>query len=81
MASLAALYRVRDALPLRTRTLFTFGAVAALHAAAVALMLAGNTLIAWLGSIDLGDAGLPLAALLLAAWGGAALASRQPRNE
>ena len=29
-------------MPLRTRLLFTFGAVAALHAAAVVLLLAGN---------------------------------------
>jgi len=42
-AHLATLYRERDALPLRTRLLFTFGAVAALHAAAVGLLLAGNT--------------------------------------
>ena len=41
MTSIAALYRDRDALPLRTRALFTFGAVAALHAAAVVLLLAG----------------------------------------
>jgi nickel/cobalt transporter (NiCoT) family protein len=42
-AHLATLYRERAALPLRTRLLFTFGAVAALHAAAVVLLLAGNT--------------------------------------
>jgi nickel/cobalt transporter (NiCoT) family protein len=42
-AHLATLYRERAALPLRTRMLFTFGAVAALHAAAVVLLLAGNT--------------------------------------
>lgn len=42
MASIGDLYRGRDALPLRTRVLFTFGAVAALHAAAVVLLLAGN---------------------------------------
>ncbi|MBT2568009.1 nickel transporter [Arthrobacter sp. ISL-85] len=41
MATIAALYRDRDTLPLRTRALFTFGAVAALHAAAVVLLLAG----------------------------------------
>ena len=40
--SFATLYRDRDALPLRTRVLFTFGAVAALHAAAVVLLLAGS---------------------------------------
>lgn len=39
---LAALYRGRDVLPLRTRVLFMFGAVAALHAAAVVVLLAGN---------------------------------------
>ncbi|MDQ0729866.1 HoxN/HupN/NixA family nickel/cobalt transporter [Arthrobacter sp. B1I2] len=43
MTSIAALYRERDALPLRIRALFTFGAVAALHAAAVVLLFAGNT--------------------------------------
>lgn len=42
MAGIAALYRDRDLLPLRTRALFTFGAVAALHAAAVVLLLAGT---------------------------------------
>lgn len=42
MAGIAALYRHRDTLPLRTRVLCTFGAVAALHAAAVVLLLAGN---------------------------------------
>src|SRR4051812_47527088 len=42
MTSFAALYRDRDTLPLRTRTLFTLGAVAALHAAAVVLLLTGN---------------------------------------
>jgi len=36
---------------------------------------------AWLSSIDLGDAGLLLVALLLAVWGGAALASTQARNK
>ncbi|TLM88020.1 HoxN/HupN/NixA family nickel/cobalt transporter [Pseudarthrobacter sp. NamE5] len=39
---IATLYRTRETLPLRTRVLFTFGAVAALHAAAVVLLLAGN---------------------------------------
>ncbi|MGN7201971.1 HoxN/HupN/NixA family nickel/cobalt transporter [Arthrobacter sp. SAFR-044] len=42
MAGIATLYRDRDSLPLRTRALFTFGAVAALHAAAVVLLLAGT---------------------------------------
>ena len=42
MTSIAALYRGRDALPLRTRLVFTFGAVTALHAAAVVLLLAGT---------------------------------------
>ncbi|TQJ58730.1 high-affinity nickel-transport protein [Arthrobacter sp. SLBN-83] len=42
LTTITALYRDRDALPLRTRLAFTFGAVAALHAAAVALLLAGT---------------------------------------
>ncbi|TLM75509.1 HoxN/HupN/NixA family nickel/cobalt transporter [Pseudarthrobacter sp. NamB4] len=42
VAHIATLYRTRETLPLRTRVLFTFGAVAALHAAAVVLLLAGN---------------------------------------
>ncbi|MGO4236214.1 HoxN/HupN/NixA family nickel/cobalt transporter [Pseudarthrobacter sp. YAF2] len=42
MTSIAALYRDRASLPLRTRALLTFGAVAALHAAAVVLLLAGT---------------------------------------
>lgn len=42
LTSFAALYRDRETLPLRTRVLFTFGAVAALHAAAVVLLLAGT---------------------------------------
>ncbi|MGF9649644.1 nickel transporter [Pseudarthrobacter oxydans] len=42
VTNLTALYRGRDALPLRTRLLWMFGAVAALHAAAVVLMLAGG---------------------------------------
>ncbi|WP_120523039.1 HoxN/HupN/NixA family nickel/cobalt transporter [Arthrobacter celericrescens] len=41
MTALAALYRQREHLPLRTRLLFTFGAVAALHLAAVGLLLFG----------------------------------------
>jgi high-affinity nickel-transport protein len=41
LAGYAALYRQRGQLPLRTRLLATFGAVAALHAAAVVLLLAG----------------------------------------
>lgn len=43
LTAITALYRDRESLPLRTRLLFTFGAVAALHAAAVVLLLAGNT--------------------------------------
>ena len=39
----AALYRERDTLPFRTRLFCTFGAVAALHAAAVVLLLSGHT--------------------------------------
>jgi nickel/cobalt transporter (NiCoT) family protein len=42
MTNIAMLYRERDALPVRTRLLCMFGAVAALHAAAVVLLLAGN---------------------------------------
>jgi high-affinity nickel-transport protein len=41
MTALAVLYRQREHLPLRTRLLFTFGAVAALHLAAVGLLLFG----------------------------------------
>jgi high-affinity nickel-transport protein len=39
---LAALYRDRERLPFRTRLAATFGAVAALHAAAVVLLIAGT---------------------------------------
>ncbi|ADX71594.1 high-affinity nickel-transporter, HoxN/HupN/NixA family [Pseudarthrobacter phenanthrenivorans Sphe3] len=42
MAAISALYREREALPLGTRLLWMFGAVASLHAAAVVLLLAGN---------------------------------------
>ena len=42
MTSITTLYRDREALPLRTRVLITFGAVAALHAAAVVVLLAGG---------------------------------------
>ena len=42
LTTITALYRERETLPLRTRILFTFGAVAALHAAAVILLLSGN---------------------------------------
>jgi high-affinity nickel-transport protein len=38
----AVMYRERDALPFRTRLLVTFGAVAALHCAAVVLLLSGT---------------------------------------
>lgn len=41
LTGFAAMYRDREKLSFRTRLLFTFGAVAALHAAAVALLLAG----------------------------------------
>ena len=40
-AGVTALYREREQLPLRTRLFATFGAVLALHAAAVVLLLAG----------------------------------------
>ncbi|MFF2346823.1 HoxN/HupN/NixA family nickel/cobalt transporter [Pseudarthrobacter sp. NPDC058119] len=43
LTAITALYRDRESLPLRTRLLFIFGAVAALHAAAVVLVLAGHT--------------------------------------
>ncbi|MFJ6157562.1 HoxN/HupN/NixA family nickel/cobalt transporter [Pseudarthrobacter sp. NPDC092184] len=42
LTNFATLYRRRESLPLRTRLMFTFGAVAALHAAAVVILLAGN---------------------------------------
>ncbi|MDQ0870766.1 high-affinity nickel-transport protein [Arthrobacter sp. V1I9] len=42
ITNIATLYRSREALPLRTRLLCMFGAVAALHAAAVVLLLSGN---------------------------------------
>jgi high-affinity nickel-transport protein len=42
IATIATLYREREALPLRTRLLCMFCAVAALHAAAVVLLLAGS---------------------------------------
>jgi high-affinity nickel-transport protein len=42
ITDIAAYYRQRETLPVRTRLMFTFGAVAALHAAAVVLLLAGN---------------------------------------
>ena len=41
LTAFAALYRQRENLPLRTRLFITFGAVVALHAAAVVLLLAG----------------------------------------
>jgi high-affinity nickel-transport protein len=42
MTSIATLYRERESLPLRTRLLCTFGAVAVLHTAALILLLAGE---------------------------------------
>ena len=42
LGNITTLYRQREALPLRTRLLWMFGAVAALHTAAVVLLLAGN---------------------------------------
>ncbi|MEV7634663.1 nickel transporter [Pseudarthrobacter enclensis] len=42
LTNIATMYQRRDALPVKTRLLFTFGAVAALHAAAVVLLLAGH---------------------------------------
>ena len=41
LTDFAAMYRQREQLPVRTRLLVTFGAVVALHAAAVVLLLAG----------------------------------------
>ncbi|QOT18666.1 HoxN/HupN/NixA family nickel/cobalt transporter [Paenarthrobacter sp. YJN-5] len=43
LAGFAALYRDRETLSLRTRLFFTFGAVGALHLAAVVLLLVGTT--------------------------------------
>ncbi|MET3719266.1 MULTISPECIES: nickel transporter [unclassified Arthrobacter] len=43
LTQFAVMYRERETLPLRTRLFFTFGAVAALHAAAVVLLLAGTS--------------------------------------
>ncbi|AMB38957.1 MULTISPECIES: HoxN/HupN/NixA family nickel/cobalt transporter [Paenarthrobacter] len=43
LTGFAALYRDRETLSLRTRLFFTFGAVAALHLAAVVLLLVGTT--------------------------------------
>jgi high-affinity nickel-transport protein len=42
LTEFATLYRERENLSLRTRLLFTFGAVAALHVAAVVLLLPGG---------------------------------------
>ncbi|WP_285241109.1 HoxN/HupN/NixA family nickel/cobalt transporter [Arthrobacter sp. G.S.26] len=42
MTHLATFYREREALPIRTRLMFTFGAVALLHVAAVVLLLVGG---------------------------------------
>ena len=42
LTQIAVMYRERDTLPLRTRLFFTFGAVAALHVAAVVLLLSGT---------------------------------------
>jgi len=42
LANIATLYRDRETLPFRTRLLATFGAVAALHIAAVVLLVAGS---------------------------------------
>lgn len=42
LTEFATMYRERETLSLRTRLLFTFGAVAALHVAAVVLLLAGT---------------------------------------
>ncbi|KUM38113.1 HoxN/HupN/NixA family nickel/cobalt transporter [Arthrobacter sp. EPSL27] len=42
LTGVASLYRRREQLPFRTRLIATFGAVAALHAAAVGLLLAGQ---------------------------------------
>lgn len=42
LTEFATMYRERETLSLRTRLFFTFGAVAALHVAAVVLLLAGS---------------------------------------
>ncbi|MCX2749994.1 nickel transporter [Arthrobacter sp. MI7-26] len=43
LTEFATMYRQREHLPLRTRLLFTYGAVAALHLAAVVLLFVGST--------------------------------------
>jgi high-affinity nickel-transport protein len=60
LTEFAAMYREREQLPLRTRMIFTFGAVAALHLAAVVLLLVGSL---GTGSLGAGTAagGQPLA--------------------
>jgi high-affinity nickel-transport protein len=52
---MAAMYREREQLPLRTRLMVTFGAVAALHTAAVVLLISGTL------SAVTGGGGQPLA--------------------
>jgi high-affinity nickel-transport protein len=65
LTEFAAMYREREQLPLRTRMIFTFGAVAALHFAAVVLVLVGSLAAGSLGPGSLGPgpaaAGQPLA--------------------
>lgn len=56
LTEFAAMYREREKLSLRTRLLFTFGAVAALHVAAVVLLLLGSA-----GLFGAGVAAQPLA--------------------
>ncbi|WP_426997781.1 HoxN/HupN/NixA family nickel/cobalt transporter [Pseudarthrobacter sp. N5] len=60
LAEFATMYRQREYLPLKTRLLFTFGAVAVLHAAAVVLLIAG---VRGFGILPSGttDGGQPLA--------------------
>lgn len=56
LTGFAAMYRDRETLSLRTRLLFTFGAVAVLHLAAVGLLLLGSA-----GILGSGTAAQPLA--------------------
>jgi high-affinity nickel-transport protein len=60
LTQFAALYRERERLPVRTRLMITFGAVAALHIAAVVLLIVGSL---GAGSLGAGPAaaGQPLA--------------------
>ncbi|CAH0237190.1 High-affinity nickel transport protein [Arthrobacter sp. Bi83] len=58
LTQFAALYRERERLPVRTRLMITFGAVAALHLAAVVLLLVGSLGVGSLGVGSLGAGSL-----------------------